>query len=136
METIAKVFSKREFICPASPVKSEQIAHLLWMIYPLLCHAAVPLKSELFHRMAQGDLTFSLVPGYSSLWLFHFFFFFFPREKMFPLYFCFLHLEQKKDALKADAQLVCVCVCVCRLIQYVNVGVFFNRSTEIFILSQ
>lgn len=62
--------------------------------------------------------------------------FFFPREKMFPLYFCFLHLEQKKDALKADAQLVCVCVCVCRLIQYVNVGVFFNRSTEIFILSQ
>lgn len=93
METIAKVFSKREFICPASPVKSEQIAHLLWMVYTLLCHAAVPLKSELFHRMAQGDLTFSLVPGYSSLWLFSFFF---SQRENVPIVFLFSAFRTEK----------------------------------------
>lgn len=84
MERTAKVFGKRQFFCPTSPVKSEQIAHSL-STYPLLYHAAMPLKSELFHSMAWGDLTFSLSPGYSSIQLF--------REKTFPLYFCTLNLH-------------------------------------------
>lgn len=87
MEKIAKVFGKRQFICPAYPFKSEQIAHSL-STYPLLYDAAVPLKSELFHSMAWGDLTFSLLPGYSSIQLFQVF-----LERMFPMYFCILYLH-------------------------------------------
>lgn len=66
MVKIAKVFGRTQFKWPGSPVKSEQIAYSL-STYPLLYHAAVPLKSRLCYSMARGDWTFS---GYSSIQLF------------------------------------------------------------------
>lgn len=96
----------------------------------LLCHLRVSCSIE-WLREIWLSLSYLVTQAFGC---FHFFF---SQRENVPIVFLFSAFRTEKRCFEGWCPAgVCMCVCVCRLIQYVNVGVFFNRSTEIFILSQ
>lgn len=88
MEKIAGVFGKRQFICSAAPVKSEQIVqthsqHVHFFII-LICHLKASASIACLGEILLS-LSFLVTQAFSCFRSF--------REKTFPLYFCILHLH-------------------------------------------